>query len=280
MLYREGMTPSEVRAQLSGGRWQSVGLAIVKHNGPLTRRQRWDAALVNAGPRSALTGFTAAELHGLVGWSRDWVDVLVPVGVPVPEVPDIDIRIHRTRLWSGSSDSAAYRVDQLPHALVVTSRGFRNPRPACGLLAAAVQQRLVTPAELLAAVSRPTCTRHRRVLTASLHDIAGGTQALSELDFVRICRRGGLPRPQLQAVRRDRDGARRYLDAYWDRADGPNVIAEVDGAIHLDAMNWWADQKRQNALSLDGAIVLRFPSLALRIDEAGVVAQLRAALRL
>jgi hypothetical protein len=166
----------------------------------------------------------------------------------------------------------------LPHALVVAARKFTDARPACGLFAAAVQQRLATPPQLLAAVSSRTCTKHRRILIASLHDIAGGSQALTELDFVRICRRHRLPTPHRQLVRRNFDGARRYLDACWKRADGRSVIAEVDGALHLTVTNWWADQKRQNALSLDGALVLRFPSWALRTDEAGVVRQLRAAL--
>ncbi len=278
-LYRSGRTPAQVKAQLAARRWQQVGIAVVLHNGPLTRRQRWDVALVNAGPRCALTGFTAAEHHGLRGWPRDWVDVLVPVGVPAPAVPRIDVRVHRSRLWSPPSDARAYRVDRLPHALVVAARHFADPRPACGLFAAAVQQRLATPTELLVAVSSKTCTRHRRILTASLHDIAGGSQALTELDFVRICRRHRLPVPQRQAVRRDSDGARRYLDASWMRADGRSVIAEVDGALHLTVTNWWADQQRQNALSLNGALILRFPSWALRTDEAGVVRQLRAALR-
>src|SRR5699024_2097586 len=105
--------------------------------------------------------------------------------------------------------------------------------PACGLLAAAVQQRRCEPSALRAALGRATRTRHRRILLAAVADIEGGSEALSEIDFVRLCRRHGLPRPIQQRVRREPSGRRRYLDASWRRADGRLVVAEVDGAMHL-----------------------------------------------
>lgn len=277
-LYKQGFTPGRVRAQVDARRWQFVGLAVVRHNGPLSRRQRWDAALVNAGPRAALTGFTALEQHGLTGWQRNWVDVLVPVGVPVPRIDGIQVRLHRTRLWKGRSDHDAYRVDALPHALVVAARSFRDSRSACGLFAAAVQQGLAAPEQLLREVSRPTCTRHARVLKAALLDIAGGSESLAEIDFARLCRRYRLPEPVRQARRRDHDGRERYLDAYWELSNGRRVVAEVDGALHLGPERWWEDQARQNALSLDVDAFLRFPSWALRRDQPKVARQLRAAL--
>jgi very-short-patch-repair endonuclease len=111
-------------------------------------------------------------------------------------------------------------------------------------------------------------------------DISQGADALSEIDFARLCRRHGLPAPQRQAVRRERSGRRRYLDASWRRRDGRLVVAEVDGALHLDQRRWWDDQARQNELVLADAVVLRFPSVVVRTDEHYVAGQLRRALRL
>jgi very-short-patch-repair endonuclease len=82
-----------------------------------------------------------------------------------------------------------------------------------------------------------------------------------------------------QAVRPDPNGRRRYLDAEWDREDGQRVVVEVDGALHLAVRQWWGDQARQNELAIAGAIVLRFPSVAVREDPKAVVDQLRRALR-
>jgi hypothetical protein len=255
------------------------GTAVVLHNAALSRRQRWDAALVNTGPRAILTGFTAAEYLGMTGWQRNWIDILAPVGTSQPLVSQpLRIRLHRSRQLRVKPAPGAFRCQALPGALVVAARSFSSSRPACGLFAAAVQQQLTTPALLLAAVETAQCTRHRRALRAALHDIAGGSQALSEIDFARLCRRYRLPVPVRQAVRTDRDGRRRYLDASWRRADGRLVITEVDGALHLTVSNWWADQERQNWLTLGDALILRFPSWAVRHDEHAVVRQLRAAL--
>jgi len=280
-LYAAGWTESQVRAQLAARRWQRCGNAVVLHNGPLSRRQRWDAALVNTGPRAILTGFTAAEYHGLTGWQRDWVDVLAPAGASPPTVsPMLRIRLHRSRKHSVVPKPGEFGCHGLPGALVIAARSFFSSRPACGLFAAAVQQQLTTPILLLKAVETPQCTRHRRALRAALHDIAGGSQALSEIDFVMLCRRYRLPLPIRQTVRTDFDGRRRYLDASWRRADGRLVVVEVDGALHLSVSNWWADQERQNLLALGDALILRFPSWAVRHDEIAVIRQLRAALDL
>lgn len=170
------------------------------------------------------------------------------------------------------------RLHRLGPALVIAAGDFRNPRPACGLFAAAVQQRLARPKDLLAAVADAPRTRHRRALLAAIADIEQGAQALSEIDFVRLCRRHGLPEPTRQAIRGDSSGRRRYLDVEWRLPDGRVVAVEVDGALHLDARQWVDDQLRQNALVLDGTIVLRFPSVVVREEPNLVVEQLRRAL--
>ena len=105
-----------------------------------------------------------------------------------------------------------------------------------------------------------------------------GSDALSEIDFVRLCRRAGLPSPERQAVRLEPGGRRRYLDAQWRLPDGRVVVVEVDGAVHLAARRWFEDQLPQNEVTLSGTLVLRFPSAVVRCEPALVVAQLRRAL--
>lgn len=58
------------------------------------------------------------------------------------------------------------------------------------------------------------------------------------------------------------------------------MVVEVDGALHLNPKRWWDDQLRQNELSLADALILRFPSVTVRTEEATVVRQLRRALQL
>jgi hypothetical protein len=162
--------------------------------------------------------------------------------------------------------------------LVNAAASFDNVRPACGILAAAVQQRLVTTAHLVTALEQATRVKHRSLLLAAVHDIAGGAQALSEIDSVRLCRRNRLPAPIQQAVRSDSTGRRRYLDASWRRRDGRLVVAEVAGAIHLSPKRWCDDQLRQNELVLGDALVLRYPTVVVRAEQPIVAAQLRRAL--
>lgn len=277
-LAARGLTRSQLRAQLDARRWRECGGAIVLHNGALTRRQSWRAALVNAGPRSMLTAFTAAEYHGMRGWERDTIHVLAPLSVSGREVAEFTVRLHRTRRWQWPSDPLVFRCQGLAPAVVIAASTFPSPRPGCGLLAAAVQQRLLDVSSLEHALQRATRTRHRAALLAAVQDISGGSQALSEIDFTRLCRRAGLPAPVQQRVRREPSGRRRYLDASWRRSDGRLVIAEVDGAVHLNPRRWWEDQSRQNELTIADALVLRFPSVVVRHDEATVIAQLRRAL--
>lgn len=275
-LLRQSWTRSAVRAQFDARRWQRVGRAVVLHNGELSDEERARAALINCGPRAALTAFTGAEMRGLTGWHRDEVHVLVPNGARITRPPGLHIVPHWTSDWSAVR--APNGICLLPDAVVATAGTFAQPRPACGILAAAVQQRLTDADELRRLVIARSRMRHRSLLLSVLADIACGAEALSEIDFARMCRRHGLPEPVRQAIRLDRFGRRRYLDAEWRLPDGRTLVVEIDGALHLIYRQWWSDSMRQNEIVLTGSPVLRYPSALLRCDEAAVVDQLRRAL--
>jgi len=273
-----GCTRSEAQARLAAGRWRKIGKAVVTHNGELTREQRWRVGLINCGPRAVLSSFSAAEALGLTGWSREETHVLAPAGVARPHLPGQPLVLHRTTRLDPNQLMGRLRCHRIAPALVLAAASFGSPRPGCGLLAAGVQQRLPCAADLRAAVVAAPRTRHHAELLAAADDIAMGAQALSEIDFVRLCRRNGLPAPVQQAVRVEPSGRRRYLDAEWRLRDGRRVAVEVDGAVHLAPRRWFDDQLRQNELSLSGTLVLRYPSVIVRTEPKLVVQQLRRAL--
>lgn len=277
-LQRDGWSPDSIRAQLDARRWRRTGRAIVLHNGGLSRAERCAVALRQGGSRAVLAAFTAAELHGLTGWEREPVHLLVPAGTRVRQIPELAVRIHYAGAGHPQERLGARAVQRIAPALVLAAATLPGERAACALLAAGVQQRLVTAPQLRAALTSAPRVRHRRVLIRATDDIGQGAQALSEIDFVRLCRRHGLPEPVRQAVRVERHGRRRYLDAEWRRADGRHVVAEIDGALHLVPRRWWDDQLRQNELVLGGDLVLRFPSAVYRCEPSVVVDQLRRAL--
>jgi hypothetical protein len=116
-------------------------------------------------------------------------------------------------------------------------------------------------------------------MAATLYDIEGGSQALSEIDLVKLCRSYGLPEPFRQAVRRDSRGRRRYLDAWLRRRDGRVVHLEIDGSVHLNADVWWDDMDRQPDLAIaEDALVVRIAAAALRADPFDVAQRLSRAL--
>ena len=268
-------------AQLDAGRWRAYGPnAVVLHNGPLTRLQSCWVALVNAGEGAALCAATALELDGLEGWLRTPLELVVVKGRLVP--PMVGVRVHESRRFDPARDVHPSRLPSRTRparSAVDAATWSRSPRTAVGWLAASVQQGLTRPEELAAELDSAGRVRHRRLLQHAVADISSGAQALSEIDFARICRRFRLPEPVRQAVRVEASGRRRYLDAEWDLADGRRVVAEVDGAVHLLPRRYWDDMDRANELVIDGSTVLRFATYALRAHPERVADQLRRALR-
>jgi hypothetical protein len=169
---------------------------------------------------------------------------------------------------------------RVERALVDGASWAATPRAACGLLAAGVQQRLTVADRLLAELETAGAIRYRRLLRSALIDIAGGAQAVSEIDFLRFCRRNGFPRPLLQVARRDSAGRRRYLDATLKGPTGKIVRVEIDGALHLVVRRYWDDMSRGNELSIAGELTLRFPSFVIHDDDPDAVGQLTRALEL
>jgi hypothetical protein len=279
------LSPAFVRAQLDARRWRPIGpLLIAVHNGPLTSEQQLWAAVLNAGPMgsSALCGRTAAQCAGLKGWATELIEVVVPRGARIPRLPELRIRLHESRRFAPTDLHPTRLPPQttIERAAIDIGAWSRDARSACGVLAAVVQQRLTTPEQLRGELDRAGRVRHHRIMGLALLDIAGGAQALSEIDLGRLCQRFGLPAPERQVVRRERNGRKRYVDASWRRSDGRWVRVEVDGALHLLVETYWDDMNRSNEMTVDGEIVLRFPAIALRLDPARVADQIARALGL
>lgn len=238
-LHALGVTRGHLRHEVRARRWRLAGQrAVILHRGEPTPVQRIWVALLNAGPRAAAGGLTAAALDGLAGSRRP----------------------PRTRLDRSLVDAATWATD---------------PVFACGLLAAAVQQRLTTPGRLRVELATRRAGRHRRLLLAVLGDIEGGAQSFAEIDAGRLGRRAGLPAPTRQAVAVDPLGRRRYLDLYWDP---PGLCVEIDGAFHLREEDWRLDMDRQNDLVADGRRVLRFPTITVRATPDRFLDQVARAL--
>jgi hypothetical protein len=189
------------------------------------------------------------------------------------------VTVHRSRLL-GPADVHPARLPprtRLARSLIDAAAWMATDDRARAVLSAGVQQRLVRVEDLLAVAARSSRLRRRSLIEPTLADIAGGAQALSELDLCRLVRDYGIPEPDRQAERRDAQGRRRWLDALWEAA---RLIVEIDGLWHMDAAAWWDDMRRDNALIVSGYRVLRFPAFAVRLHPDDVARQILDALRL
>ena len=139
-------------------------------------------------------------------------------------------------------------------------------------------QRLSTPDRLIDELEVAGRIPQRRLIALTLQDMAGGAQALSEIEFGRMCRRNGLFVGCQQVVRLDGQGKRRHLDGLITAPNGAQVAFEVDGALHLAVRSYWDDMDRSNELVIVGQPLLRFPSFIARTEEPHVVDQLSRAL--
>ncbi|HWB68053.1 MAG TPA: hypothetical protein VG708_14615 [Mycobacteriales bacterium] len=277
----EGVTWSAVRANLRARRWQVLNDQVIcAHNGSLRPEQaRW-AVWLSAPFPSALCSLTAMELRGVRGFETAAVHILVQRGARVLPVPGVAVVVHESRRFT--AEHVCHRSSPpsttLERAVVDAAVWSDDYQAAARIVVAPVQQRLTSAARLADELALAGRVRYRRLLRAFLADIDGGAQALSEVAFLRWCRRHGFPRPHLQ-VRVDGQGRRRYLDAAFVGRDDRRVLVEVDGGIHLTLRARWQDTAKDNDAALDGELTLRFPSVAIYSDDARAVTQLRRALR-
>lgn len=282
-----GLSEDAWQWRLDSGRWQSVlpGVAVA-HNGEITDRQRAWASVLYAGSKAALSADAALIEYGMRVPSPAVVHVAIPerrivVRQSFPAQGDQTLRLvpHRVRgleLWTHPArQPALLRVDP---AVLHAAAWATSDRAAEWRVAAAVQQRLVRPADLRSTLEGMPRLRRRGLLGIVLDDVEFGAHAASELDFLRFRRRHGLPPPD-ELQRPVRTGKVRYLDAWWKRQ---RVTAEIDGAHHRLVGDWDDDALRANDVVIaeqhDRLLLLRFTTGNLRHEGPRVAAQLRAVL--
>lgn len=267
---------------MHGGRWSLATRDVVAVSAGASddEANAWRGVLA-AAPRSttrlraALAGLSALRLAGLVGIGGDG---LVHVAAPKSSRPlrlPAGYRLHETRRWRDehvlSTGLPRFRPDV---ATIQAALWARTDREAALMLCAPDQQRLTCADDVFVVLDRIRRDRRRPLLRAILTDVAGGSHSLGELDLLRLCRERGLPAPDQQQVLR-RPGGSYYLDTRWSQR---GVVAEVDGVGHLMVDQWPADCLRHNEIAIRGEVVLRLPTIGLRLEPDVHLAPVRRAL--
>ena len=275
-LRAAGITRHDIETAERARRWRTFGRnVVVLQNAPLTPAQRLWVAVLLPGKPAALAGLTAAAESGLRGFELEQVHVLVAHKSDV-RLPNW-VKLHESRRFT-EADLNKVALPPRTHAarsIIDGATWSRYPRRACAILCAAVQQRLVTAEQLAAELAIAGSVRHVQIMREILGDVGGGGHTLAEIDLGKLAARAGLGPPQRQATRREPGGGVRYLDAEFLLPDGKVLAVEVDGKGHIEVETWLEDTDRQNEVVIGGRVVLRFPSLTVRLEEGRVVDQLR-----
>lgn len=258
-------------------RWRALSpTVLVAHLGPLTRAARRWAAVLGAPAGSVIGAWSALEVGGLEGWHRDPIHVVVPRGAYPDRHPWLVVHESRRLREEDVVDAGGLPVHSIARAAVDAAAWQGSWRTAAGLMAAVVQQRLATTDDLFAMLDTVGKVRHRKAMRLALADVVGGADSLAEIDFARLCRRGGLPEPTRQAVRTDARGRRRFLDVEWRLPGGRRFVVEIDGVGHLERERWYDDLLRDAELGADAATVrIRLPAMAARYEPDRVLAVVR-----
>lgn len=246
--------------------WRQVTPHVfLNHDTDITPAQMRQAGLLEAGPDAILGGRSALLELGWKGPEDGYVDAFAPrttrwrsrspvpwLRLHFPECPPRSAgRPPRTTAARSTIDAASWAA---------------SPREVMTILVSAAQQRLVTPAHLRREFEARGRCRQRRAIADALTELEMGATSSNESDFLRECRRRGLPTPRMQ-TRRRAGGRRRVTDAEFRLPAGRLVIVEIDGIGHLEVASWHADIARHNELATaTGAMILRVSGWEVRND--------------
>jgi hypothetical protein len=290
---RRLLTRAAIADRLARGDWSLAhrSVYVVGAADGLSAEQRgWVALLaVRSGRPAWLGGLSALAAHGLDGFHSPDAHVLIPTHCRAHDPPIFAV-VHRTGFLAGDElyPYSAPLAQPVPpctaigRSVVDAAQWAGSDAMAAAIVAGSLRQRLSTLAQIEAALARQPRAHRRRLTLDVARDASGATDALPaaahplpEREFMRLCRRAGLPVPKCQVSNMDPEGTRRYLDACFEEYA---VTVEIDGAQHVDVRDRWADRCRHSDLWMAGDQVLRFPSWLVRHRPAEVGDQVHAAL--
>jgi hypothetical protein len=275
-----GVTPAQIRWRVTSGHWQRPMRDVLLLNpDPPSRLQLLWCAVESVGPDAYLAGATAATLGGLRGHDSTAITVVVATGRRI--APREGLAIRRTARLA-AVDTVR---DDLPRrtrparSLIDMAEWAPGRDEARALLAAAVQQRLVTPEQLRAALVRRGPITRRTLVADTVDELEAAADAVVDVLYARMEAQFGLPAGRRQLTTAF-GGAARRLDVYYDRwhvrvqvHNGPAV--DTDGDLPAGP----ATQVDRHPDVAGRQVVLRFPTRLLREAPEFVASQVRAALR-
>lgn len=277
-----GLSATAVRARTTSGRLHRIhhGIYSLVPLDLLGRDGRFLGAVLACGPEAALSYRAAGLLHEIVRSDRTKIDVTVR-GRSHRRHAGLDIHRSTTLAPQDVTTLHAIPCTTISRTLLDLAQVIKG-RPLERALDQAEILRLLDVDELLDQIernkARPAAKRLRAVLDA--HYI-GSTLTWSELEelFLALCRRAGLPIPEINALIDPNDGDPNVIrvDFVWR---DHRVIVETDGhGTHGTRQAFEEDRRRDQRLFAAGWIVMRITWRQLTRSPDEVVGRLAQLLR-
>jgi hypothetical protein len=263
-----GLGVEAIRNRARYGDWQRLIFGVYADftGAPNREAQLW-AALLRAGPGSALSHWTAAERHGLVDRPSASVHLTVPADRhPARRAAIPGVVIHRSRSLVQAIHPAmsppCTRVEYTVLDLIEASATFEE---AYDWICRAIGRRRTTPDRLREAMAARPRMRWRQDLELALSDAEGALSVL-ERRYVRgVERAHGLHAARRQA-RVWQETGNRYLDNLYEEY---RACVEIDGTAAHPADEQWRDKDRDRWNAVHHKIdTIRIGMLGLRTPEA------------
>jgi very-short-patch-repair endonuclease len=268
---RRGLSDDAVERRVRSGRWRRLAPRTYLTRPTCTDDDRLAAALLFAGPGSALSGAAALWAYGVPK-----IDVPPRILVLVPPTtcvrPTASVHVRRTQRRIVVALAPGPRRVPVERALVDHALGRRRLDDVRAVTARVVQRRLCTVAELgaeLAVAPR----RGSKNLRIALEEVGWGAESAPEAKAARVLRRAGITDFEQNAVITLPDGTTRRVDFYWRRL---RAVLEIDSVeYHFRRADWAGTWDRHLDLSILGYAVIHRPPSAL-LDPARFVSDIRA----
>ena len=265
-----GLGEGAIDNRVSSGRLHPLyrGIYAVGHRS-ISRQGRWMAAVLAAGPNAVLSHGSAAALWDLQSTSSQRIDVTAPRARREQD----GFRLHRVRRLDPADRAVEEGIPVTSvHRTLLDLAELDEPQRLRRALENAENLWLLSLREMDDLLARSPGRRGRRPLMRALAELrpaAPITRSALERRFHEICRREGLPLPDLNMWVCGME-----VDAVWEEG---RLVAELDGyEYHRDRRAFERDRVRDTSLQLAGYRVVRITHRRLETEPAAIVAELRA----